>query len=344
MKRSLSLALTGAFLSSLVLSACGGPAPLPPQALMMRRAAPQFMSARAPRSATFRRMGASDKLRIATYNIRNLFDGIPNQGADPSFRERPKPERELVALGESFHHIDADVVGLQEVESIETLKQFQDRYLSDMGYSETILIEGNDRRGIDVALFSRYPVTDVKSHRDARFEVPGQGTMGFGRDLLQARIQGPNGYTFTVFIAHLKSQHGGDAADVRRLAEARKAREIIDNFKRQNPNENVLVMGDFNDVYNAEHIAPLVADPNFMHDIVHEEMGAKDWVYTYHPKKYRSRIDYILLNDKMKNEYVSRSAQLYKPRKEGNEWKQLYFYNASDHIPVTIEIDTTRDR
>lgn len=348
MKKVLSSVLAiSALLTSLV--GCGGAQPVPNAAMLRSRAMNPMLQAQAARPG-LRRFNAAEanasngKLRIATYNIRNLFDGVQNPGKEP---EKAKPEKELVELAAAIHEINADVIGLQEVESKETLTAYRDKYLADMGYREVVLIEANDARGIDVAILSRYPVSDVKTHRELRFEVPGQGTQGFSRDVLQARIQGPNNYNFTIFVNHLKSHHGEDAADVKRRAEAEQASQIIRAFQQANPQENVVVMGDMNDPYNSPHIAPLV-NPQVsglgLHDIIHEDLGAADWVFTYHPQKYRSRIDFILLNENMKREYIAKSVKLYKPFKEGDQWQKLHFYNGSDHIPVTVDLDISQDR
>ncbi|MBF2055578.1 MAG: endonuclease/exonuclease/phosphatase family protein [Candidatus Sericytochromatia bacterium] len=327
-------------------AACGTPQAMP-MAQFNRFAAsqPQMMMAQNRMRGFSDTAAASTKLRIASYNIRNLFDGVPMPGGSA---EKAKPEKELVALGEAMRHINADVIALQEVENKEVLAQFRDRYIRELGYREMVLVEANDPRGIDVALISRYPVVDVKSHKDVRFPVPGQQEQqGFSRDLLQVRVQGPNNYLFTAFVVHLKSQHGAEVADAKRFAEADQINRIVRRFQEQNPKENVVVLGDFNDVVDAAEIASVVntrISGLGLYDIIHEEFGVQPWVFTYHPQKYRSRIDYILLNQNMKNEYIPRSVQLYKPRKEGEQWQQLYFYDASDHIPITIDLDISQDR
>jgi endonuclease/exonuclease/phosphatase family metal-dependent hydrolase len=340
MKKLMSAFCSSLFLLSAV--ACGQ-TPLIPTAQLSRQSVSGPMMVRANAAPTAGRQANS--LRLATYNIRNLFDGIQNPGKEA---EKPKPTKELVALGQSMHDINADVLGFQEVESKEVLSQFRDKYLADMGYREVVLIEGNDTRGIDVALFSRYPVTNVKSHKDVRFPVAGEPQpVGFSRDLLQVRIQGPNNYAFTVFVAHLKSHHGGAPADVRREAEARAAQQIIGAFQKANPRENFVVMGDFNDAPNAKPVQPLV-NPQVsglgLTDVIMKDLGNGPEVYTYHPKQYRSRIDYLLLSPSMMNEYVPKSVSLYKPFKQGDQWQKLYFYDASDHIPVTLDLNISADR
>ncbi len=336
MKKAMSVLCSSLFL----LAGIGcGQAPLNPSAMMPRQAGPMNVRANSVAPAAPGRQAGT--LRLATYNIRNLFDGIQDPGKEP---EKAKPEKEKVALSQAIHEINADVIGLQEVENKGVLTQFRDQYLSDMGYREVVLIEGNDTRGIDVALFSRFPVTAVKSHKEVRFPVPGEAQpVGFSRDLLQVRIQGPNNYTFTVFVAHLKSQHGGDEADIRREAEARAAQQIIAAFQKANPRENVVVMGDFNDTPLQKPIQPLVNGLGLT-DIIMKDLGNDAWVFTYHPQQYRSRIDYLLLSPSMLNEYVPKSVKLYKPFKQGEQWKNLHFYDASDHIPVTIDLNITADR
>ena len=57
--------------------------------------------------------------------------------------------------------------------------------------------------------------------------------------------------------------------------------------------------------------------------------------YSYHPIKYRGRIDYILLSEGIRKEYVSNSARIL------NIPAAL---KASDHLPGSIVIDGSLDR
>ena len=340
MKKLTVSLLAASFLTTLI-SSCGAPRNFPVAGFNAPvNAQFQARSAATPRFGAFSTSQAGN-LRIATYNVRNMFDGIKDNPNNPD--ERAKPDKEYQALSESIRKINADVIGFQEVESKGVLTAFRDKYLQDMGYQEVVLIEGNDSRGIDVALFSRFPISNVTSHKEARFNVPGQGVMGFSRDLLQVQIRPSANYQFTMFVGHLKSQHGGAEADVRRLAEATKAQEIVNAFQQANPRENVVILGDFNDTVETQEIAPLVRGTNTV-DVIGQDLGTGSTVYTYHPQKYRSRIDYILLNKNMINEYIPKSVDLHKPYKNEQGWQDLNFYDASDHIPVTIDLDISQDR
>lgn len=291
--------------------------------------------------STFAKDSGSQTITLSTYNIRNLFDGVQNPGKEA---EKPKPEKELIALSDAIHDIKADVIALEEVESKGTLKSFAEKYLKDLNY-QVILREANDPRGIDVAVLSRLPVLSIKSHKNVKVNVSGQEPSTFSRDLLQLKIKGPNNYDFTLFVTHLKSQHGGDEADDKRKGETMKIRQIVRDFAKENPKSNYLLVGDFNDVYNAPSLEPILnpkkSDLNLT-DIILKDLGSGTDVYSYHPQKFRSRIDYMLISPTMMNEYVPKSVNIHKfPTSQVDKWT---FYTASDHLPVTAKFDVSADK
>jgi hypothetical protein len=59
-----------------------------------------------------------------------------------------------------------EVICLQEVDSFHALKAFHDRYLKRIAreeYPHKALIEGNDPRGIDVAVLSLHPIDSMST-------------------------------------------------------------------------------------------------------------------------------------------------------------------------------------
>lgn len=279
-------------------------------------------------------------ITVATYNIRNLFDGVQNPGKEA---EKPKPEAELKALSDAIHDIKADVIALEEVETKGTLQKFANDYLKDLNY-KVVFREANDPRGIDVAILTKIPVLSIKSHKNVKINVSGQEPSTFSRDLLQVRMKTDNNYQFTLFVTHLKSQHGEEAADAKRKAEAMKVRQIIRDFAKANPKDNYLLAGDFNDVYNAPSLEPILnpkkSDLNLT-DLILSDLGSGSEIYTYHPQKFRSRIDYLLASPTMINEYVSKSVNIHRFPTSGDKWT---FYTASDHLPVTAQFDVSVDK
>lgn len=285
---------------------------------------------------------SSNELVVATYNIRNLFDGVQNVGKAP---EKPKPEKELIALSNAIHDIKADVIALEEVESKGTLKKFTEQYLKDLNY-QIVLREANDPRGIDVAVLSRIPVLNIKSHKNIKVNVSGQEPSTFSRDLLQVKFKASENYNFTLFLTHLKSQHGGDEADDKRRGEVMKIRQIVRDYTKKNPNDNYILAGDFNDVYNATSLEPILnnkkSDLNLT-DLILKDLGTGKDIYTYHPEKYRSRIDYMLVSPTMMPEYIDKSVKIHKFPSE-TRFDKWSFYEASDHLPITAKFDISQDK
>lgn len=239
-------------------------------------------------------------IRIATFNIENLiarfdFTGFRNQlksdrvlklfeiksEADYQRLEAARivsstdDTRQLSAL--AIADTDADILCLQEVDNMEALKAFEYGYLFRMvgsGYRQKYLVEGNDSRGIDVAVLmreetrdgQRIELRDVTSHaaltyHDLGLYHPGLGPNVrpedriFKRDCLELDLR-IGGRPLTVYVVHFKSMtNGRDGVDGRtstmpiREAEAKAVRHIIENrFGRENASQQSFVIcGDMND-------------------------------------------------------------------------------------------------
>ncbi len=144
----------------------------------------------------------ADTIRVGTYNVENLFDSVD----DPLKADGPAPSVEkLCALVTIIQSADCDILALQEVENIEVITWFNKVYLGGM-YSQAVLIEGNDPRGIDMAVLSRLPLGNVKSFRDREITDWLDGPRKcFSRDLLAVQWTDPRGRTWNLLTTHLKS-------------------------------------------------------------------------------------------------------------------------------------------
>src|SRR5437763_815117 len=114
----------------------------------------------------------------------------------------PKPDAERQLLAKRIKEMNLDVLAVQEVEDIDTLKQFVRDDLAGL-YPQVVLIEGNDPRMIDVGLLSKQPLGGVTSWQHiADPSDPSQPV--FSRDLLQAEVLKNDRKTrlFTVFVNH----------------------------------------------------------------------------------------------------------------------------------------------
>ncbi len=229
---------------------------------------------------------AEEVVRVATWNVENLFDRFDDPYRDD---QRTKPayasDARLGRLAAILTELDADVVCLQEVENRPLLEAFNREHLGPLGY-EVVLFEGNDGRGIDVAVLSRLPVGAVTSYRHLRFEDAEGKPQHFRRDLLRVRIGGP--LDADVYVVHLKSQHGGDPADVARASEARAAAGVIAAEMARDPGYRALIAGDFNDTPDSPTLKELL-------DVGLVDACAGTEAVSYNRDPYRSRIDFLLL-------------------------------------------------
>lgn len=183
-----------------------------------------------------------DTITVGSYNVKNMFDAVD---PDPERGNRPKPEGEMAALARVIERSGADVITLQEVENLGVLEEFLDEYLPGQ-FAHAALVEGNDTRGIDVAVISKFPVTNVVSHKDNTFQLPNSNeTTQFRRDALRVDLQ-VGEYPFSVYTVHLKSRRGGAASYPQRKAETEELRRIVNEEMKPFPSNRFVVTGDFN--------------------------------------------------------------------------------------------------
>jgi len=95
----------------------------------------------------------------------------------------------------------ADIIAFQEVENVEILDQLRNEYLGDAGYGPAILIDGDDRRGIDVGFLTRLPLAAPAELRRTAF-TDFADRAGDTRGILAATFELPDGSLLTGFAVH----------------------------------------------------------------------------------------------------------------------------------------------
>jgi predicted extracellular nuclease len=240
-------------------------------------------------------------LRLATFNVENLmnrfdFSGFRNElyqdRALALYEIADEAQYKMLESARAIAHTDdarqlsalaiaatrADVICLQEVDNLEALKAFEYGYLFKMigaGYREKYMSNGNDSRGIDVAVMTRpttatgEPIEFVRmtSHAHVTFADLGLHTADlallgiephervFRRDCLELDLR-IGGRPITLYSVHFKSMGsprngvaGREASMPIRNAEARAVRRIIeDRFGRDHAADKLwAICGDLND-------------------------------------------------------------------------------------------------
>lgn len=270
-----------------------------------------------------------DKIRFAEYNVLNLFDADD----DPYRADEAtpvKPRAELEALAKTIRSLDADVLALEEVENRGYLERFIEVFLSDMGYEHVVVFEGNDRRGIDVALVSRLPIGPVESNRHVSFEGPYGKPIRFARDVLEVTIEPANAPSFKTWVVHLQSNsQGRDYAEPIRVAEARQLRRMLDEELQRDPNARIVLTGDFNDTPESETMKTVIGEgPGKMWSAASDHQGALP--DTFNQGRFQSMIDFVLCTPAMAKAYVDGSFHVLPGSPETS---------GSDHNPVVVEFD-----
>lgn len=265
-------------------------------------------------------IAAADQYQVVSWNIENFFDVYDDpytrdQVTKPAYVSEGRKKQVAAVLKE----LNADVVALQEVENRFLLQGFVDAYLPEMGY-QVVLLEGNDSRGIDVALLTRYAVKEVATYQHRRFQSSAGETMSFRRDLLRVRLAAPvNG---DIYVVHLKSQHGDEVADVVREAEATEITKIIAEVGAGAANYRAMVVGDFNEVPEMPTIG-ILRDSGLIDPMAGTEK------YSYNKEPYLTRIDFALLTAAQK--VGLKSAEILQSL-DGHNLKAC-----SDHYPLLLQ-------
>ena len=249
-----------------------------------------------------------DTLTVASLNVLNLFDDQddPYHGDE---KTGTKLRKDLILLAESIRQVDADILVLQEVENRGYLELFNRALLADLGYQHVVLTEGNDRRGIDVAILSRLPVGPVISYRHLRFPDTNGKEMSFSRDLLHAHIMPDKGPLLHVLAVHFKSQYGGKKADAIRTGEAQAVRGVLDDILKSDPKAHILLCGDFNDTIDSVPLQTILGDGKKEMTSFFSDVPEKERV-TYNKEPYRSMIDFIFASPAMAKQYEKGSYEI----------------------------------
>ena len=243
---------------------------------------------------------------VAAYNILNLFDEYDDPYRDDEGTP-PKPREQMQHVAQSIEALNADVIALEEVENRDYLQRFVDVFLPDLGYDNVVLFEGNDNRGIDVALISRLPVGEVRSRRHLRFPGHDGAPARFNRDILSVTIEPEGGQPFEMWCVHLKSNSGGrEESEPIRLAEARELRRLLDKSLAANPQARIIVTGDFNDTPGTPTMKTILGQGSTALWSPASDLPGQPPM-TYNTGEFKSMIDFMLCSPAMKARYVKGS-------------------------------------
>ena len=234
--------------------------------------------------------------------------------------------------------IDVDILCIVEVDDRIALRRFNEFLLSkeNVEYPHVMVIDGNDERGIDVGILSRYPIDSIKTHIDDTYNSTNGQTLNiFSRDCAEYKIDIGSGKFVHYLCNHLKSKGYGSpiSNDAKRKRQANRIVEILKSYDLTQ--DLVVVAGDFNDTPNSSPLKNLMELPNLT-DVL--KTVNPNW--TYHTGN--DQIDYLLVSkpiaDNLKNVGIERRG-IFRNNNPSFPEVTNKVTQASDHAAVYVEFE-----
>jgi len=311
------------------------------------------------------------QLRIAFYNVENLFDikddpGVRDSEFTPTSDKQWDSVKYVAKLQDVAKVIVAmndgkgpGVVGMCEVENRSVLEDLVKQPALKKKKYRIVHFDSPDGRGIDVALLYKKGALRVLNSSSIPIEDPifTRPT----RDVLFVSALMSRKDTLHFFVTHFPSRYGGrEASEPKRIAVARVIRLKLDSLLSRNRQSKIIVMGDFNDDPVDLSISKFLdAEPtpeqnsfelyNPMHLLDTADVGS------YNYRDNWNMLDQIILSQALLGEgkgykYLQNSVRVFGPdwlrqkdgRYEGYPDRtyagKRYLGGVSDHFPVYVDL------
>lgn len=189
---------------------------------------------------------ADDEVAIMSFNVENLFDTVHDEGKNdytylPLSQKRSNPAlqkacaenndnayrrdeclttdwnddiltKKLENLTKIVLSVDGngpDILLLIEVENKNVLEIWNKKFLQKAGYQTISILQGPDRRGINLGLMSRFPLVGEPKIHPIQWKPKNEEEkkrMEGSRGIFEVSVKLPNGDPITFFLVHFPSQ------------------------------------------------------------------------------------------------------------------------------------------
>lgn len=181
------------------------------------------------------------EVKIASYNVENLFDmnddGNEYEQYIPNTSWGWNEEMYRIKLrntAQVIRDINADVIGLQEIESETALKALKTELKRQGLYYPYHVFARAKNTTVATALLSRYPIKSALSHSVSSHRSY--------RDILEAKLD-IKGQSLRIFVNHWKAKSGPESMRILSAKALKKRLMALDK------NEPFILLGDFNSDY-----------------------------------------------------------------------------------------------
>ena len=265
-----------------------------------------------------------DVIRMMVYNVYNFMPLSAPQIKTPESRD---------AVAEMIHRGRSDILVLVEMGGDDAVQEIRD-LLKAKGtdYPFATVVHAYDRVR-NVAVLSTFSPAQTKHDTSSSYNLKGK-SVRVRRGFAHCVFRWENGYTLHLLGAHLKSKtfdHLGQT-DMRRY-EARLLRYHFDDIINDDPDANVLVVGDMNDTPDSSPISTLCGrrhkQERQLFDLRPVDQHSMCWTHLWDSADSYTRIDYALVSYPLLPEIDLNATFI----PTFADW-----YIASDHRPIIITL------
>ena len=242
----------------------------------------------------------------------------------------------------------ADIITIQEVENESILNRLRTEKLADLGYQPAILLEGTDKRGIDVAILSKFPLAgEAQLQPLALPDFPERA--GDTRGVLQATFTLPDESLLTVFSVHFPAPYHPTEM---RVAAYEHLNALLDALP---DNHHAFAAGDFNTTSTEDQREGLLDSYARPHWTLAHDLGCNDCKgsYYYDRDSNWSFLDMILFSPARGGKTTAqirgdsvRIANAYPPQVSEKGTPEAFRSNegtgVSDHWPMIATVELAK--
>lgn len=314
---------------------------------------------------------SESRFSFMTYNVENLFDTSLDEGKNDHTYQPAKSKKtqthidlclkikrkewrdeclyldwnkavlhqKLSQLAKVIMIKNPDILVLQEVENDAVLQLLQKKYLKKAKYTTRVLIEGDDKRGIDTALLSRFDWVKPATLHNVRYKNISDDQLRDTRGILEVELVLPTHETITIYANHFPAPYSPKAFRIQGF-------EMLIQLQSRNPSRLQIAAGDFNVTSEEDRKHQIIKEYVHPHWLVaHELCQVCKGTYYYKPKKNWSFLDMILVSKnhlspwRMDEKTVEVVQKDWMKDNEGGAkpFNPKNGTGASDHFPLYVE-------
>jgi endonuclease/exonuclease/phosphatase family metal-dependent hydrolase len=203
------------------------------------------------------------KIKVMAYNVQNLFDTKLDSPAwsDGEFTPDGKQAWTSSVLRDKVSNLaivikseNPDVIAFEEIETeVALMALYNTGGLASLGFKTYAIAANPDHRGIRTAIFSKFPIKSMVSHRVWKDEWRQQNPLKYlTRDVMEVTLDmsslGGKGIGDLVILTnHWPSKIGGPVSVGHRVDVAVQEQQFTEEILGRDGGATIISMGDFND-------------------------------------------------------------------------------------------------